>query len=109
MHPLATTEGYGNTWESFKRRGFNHFSMAYSKQGKSRCLTAFDLATKIVSGVRNFRKERNISYKEALQLYVVAKEDQVKYHALIQKMAGVKIHWAKSSSSVWSKFPCRYF
>ena len=62
------------------------------------CLTAFDLATKIVSGVRNFRKERNISYKEALQLYVVAKEDQVKYHALIQKMAGVeKIHWVEKA------------
>ena len=62
------------------------------------CLTAFELATKIVSGVRNFRKERNISHKEALSLYIVAKSDQVDYHALIQKMAGVEtIHWVEKA------------
>ena len=67
-------------------------------QADKDCLTAFELATKIVSGVRNFRKERNISHKEALQLYVVAKADQVQYHGLIQKMAGVEeIHWVEKA------------
>ena len=62
------------------------------------CLTAFELATKIVSGVRNFRKEHNISHKEPLKLYVVAKADQVQYHALIHKMAGVEeIHWVEKA------------
>lgn len=61
-------------------------------------LKAFELATKIVSGVRNFRKERNISHKEALSLYVVAKSNQIHYHALIQKMAGVsEIHWVEQA------------
>ena len=64
------------------------------------CLEAFELATKVVSGVRNFRKERNISYKETLKLYVVAEASQISYHALIQKMAGVEeIIWVKETPS----------
>jgi valyl-tRNA synthetase len=64
------------------------------------CLDAFELATKIVSGVRNFRKERNISYKDSLKLYVVAEASQINYHALVQKMAGVEeIFWVKETPS----------
>ena len=62
------------------------------------CLTDFELATKIVSGVRNFRKERNLPQKDTLSLYVVAKAEAVNYHALIQKMAGVdQIHWVDAA------------
>ena len=62
------------------------------------CLQAFELATKIVSSVRKFRKDRNLSHKESLILYIMAKEDQVGYHALIEKMAGLsEINWVKET------------
>ncbi len=63
-------------------------------------LDAFELATKVVSGVRNFRKDRNISYKETFKLYIVAEASQISYHALIQKMGGVEeIIWVNETPS----------
>ena len=62
------------------------------------CLKAFDLAAKMVSGVRKFRKERNISYKDMLKLVVVARPEQVNYHSLIKKMAGVEeVSWVSET------------
>ena len=62
------------------------------------CLQAFELATKVVSGVRKFRKDRNLSHKESLKLYIVAKPTQVGYHSLIQKMAGLaEISWVENT------------
>ena len=61
-------------------------------------LENFERATKIVSGVRNFRKERQLSPKEALPLYLVAQPDQVNYQGLIEKMAGIsQMHWVEES------------
>ena len=61
-------------------------------------LEDFERATKIVSGVRNFRKERQLSPKEALPLYLVAQPDQVNYQGLIEKMAGIsQMHWVEES------------
>ena len=61
-------------------------------------LTSFDRATKIIGAVRNFRKERNISHKENLTLYLVIDQQQVQYHQLIQKMAGVdQLKWVKKA------------
>ena len=101
MHPFMPflTE---ELWQHMGERSKEEALMisAWPKVGKvdQAALDAFELATKIVSGVRNFRKERNISYKEALQLYVVANADQVSYHALIKKMAGVEeIHWVEKA------------
>ena len=62
------------------------------------CLQAFELATKVVSGVRKFRKDRNLSHKESLTLYIVAKPVQIGYHSLIKKMAGVaEINWVENT------------
>lgn len=62
------------------------------------CLQAFELATKVVSGVRKFRKDRNLSHKESLTLYIVAKPLQIGYHSLIKKMAGVaEINWVENT------------
>ncbi len=101
MHPFMPflTE---ELWQHMGERSKEEALMisAWPKVGKvdQASLDAFELATKIVSGVRNFRKERNISHKEALQLYVVANADQVSYHALIKKMAGVEeIHWVEKA------------
>ena len=61
-------------------------------------LENFERATKIVSGVRNFRKERQLSPKEALPLYLVAQPDHVNYQGLIEKMAGIsQMNWVEES------------
>lgn len=96
--PFLTEELWQHMGERSKEEALTISAWPTPTKVDQDCLTAFELATKIVSGVRNFRKERNISHKEALQLYVVAKAEQVKYHTLIQKMAGVeKIHWAENA------------
>ena len=101
MHPFMpflTEELWQHMGERSKEEALMISAWPTATKVDHYCLTAFELATKIVSGVRNFRKERNISHKEALQLYVVAKADQVQYHALIQKMAGVEeIHWVEKA------------
>jgi len=101
MHPFMpflTEELWQHMGQRSKEDALMISSWPVSAKVDEQCLTAFELATKIVSGVRNFRKERNISHKEALPLYVVAKSDQVDYHALIQKMAGVEtIHWVEKT------------
>lgn len=101
MHPFMpflTEELWQHMGQRSKEEALMISSWPVSAKVDEQCLTAFELATKIVSGVRNFRKERNISHKEALPLYVVAKSDQVDYHALIQKMAGVEtIHWVEKT------------
>jgi valyl-tRNA synthetase len=101
MHPFMpflTEELWQHMGERSKEEALMISAWPTATKVDHDCLTAFELATKIVSGVRNFRKERNISHKEALQLYVVAKADQVRYHALIQKMAGVEeIHWVEKA------------
>jgi valyl-tRNA synthetase len=101
MHPFMpflTEELWQHMGERSKKEALMISAWPTATKVDHDCLTAFELATKIVSGVRNFRKERNISHKEALQLYVVSKADQVQYHALIQKMAGVEeIHWVEKA------------
>ena len=59
------------------------------KKADDDCLTAFDTATKIISGVRNFRKERQISHKEELSLFILSDAGEVHYQELIQKMGGL--------------------
>ncbi len=59
------------------------------KKADDDCLTAFDTATKIISGVRNFRKERQISHKEELSLFILSDAGEVYYQELIHKMGGL--------------------
>ena len=62
------------------------------------CLTNFELATKIIGAVRNFRKERNISSKEPLPLYLMTESSKIHYQELIQKMAGInEMHWVSEA------------
>ena len=62
------------------------------------CLSNFEQATKIIGAVRNFRKERNISPKEPLTLYLMIDSSKVHYQGLIQKMAGINtMHWVNET------------
>ena len=53
-------------------------------------LKNFDRVKEVVSAVRNLRKEKNISFKESLELFVVEKEAiDVSFDGVIQKLVNV--------------------
>lgn len=50
-------------------------------------ITSFNLAAEIISGIRTIRKDKNISFKDSLQLKVIQHEGDVKqFDSVIQKM-----------------------
>ncbi|MCD8404742.1 valine--tRNA ligase [Tenacibaculum dicentrarchi] len=50
-------------------------------------ISEFEFATEVVSGIRNIRKNKNISFKDAVELSVVNNEDfTTKFDVLIQKL-----------------------
>ena len=50
----------------------------------------FDLAREIIAGVRNFRKEKNISFKEQVELYVTDGITGLPFDASIKKLGGIQ-------------------
>ncbi|EAR14234.1 MULTISPECIES: valine--tRNA ligase [Robiginitalea] len=54
-------------------------------------LAEFEFASGVISGVRTIRKDKNIPFKEALQLHVLDEENQPrKWDVLIRKLANVE-------------------
>ena len=49
----------------------------------------FALAQEVVVGIRNFRKEKNLSFKEEIQLFVTKSKAPVPYEASIEKLGGI--------------------
>lgn len=50
----------------------------------------FELAAEVISGIRNIRKEKNISFKEALKLSVINNENAYKsFDAVISKLGNI--------------------
>ena len=57
------------------------------KEFNSQIIADFEFATGVVSGVRTIRKDKNISYKDAVELFVVDNEKKSKeFDAVIQKL-----------------------
>jgi valyl-tRNA synthetase len=57
-------------------------------------IASFDLAKEIIAGVRNFRKEKNISFKEGVELYVTKGAKDLPFEASIKKLGVIeKIHF----------------
>ena len=55
----------------------------------------FEFAKEIIGGIRNFRKEKNISFKEEITLYVNTSKDEFKFGASIIKLGGIaEIHFS---------------
>ena len=48
------------------------------------CINDFEMVKQIVAGIRNFRKEKNIGFKEQL---ILISETQIPYPEVIQKLA----------------------
>ena len=55
----------------------------------------FEFAQEIIGWIRNFRKEKNISFKEEITLYVNTSKDEFKFGASIIKLGGIaEIHFS---------------
>ena len=49
----------------------------------------FALAQEVIVGIRNFRKEKNLSFKEEIQLFVTKSKAPLSYEASIAKLGGI--------------------
>ena len=58
--------------------------------GDKELLNDFDLATQVITGVRAIRKEKNISFKEELELYVMNTEGFTdRFNGIIKKLCNL--------------------
>ena len=58
----------------------------------SEIITDFEFATLVVSGIRTIRKDKNISFKDAVELFVVDNEKNTKeFDAVIQKLTNASV------------------
>ncbi|MDG1058799.1 MAG: valine--tRNA ligase [Flavobacteriaceae bacterium] len=46
----------------------------------------FEEATGVIGGIRNFRKEKELGFKEALALQVIGSDEAIPFESLVQKM-----------------------
>ena len=57
------------------------------KDFDSKIITDFEFATDVVSGIRTIRKDKNISFKDAVELFVIDNDKNTKeFDAVIQKL-----------------------
>ena len=57
------------------------------KESDSKIIADFEFATGVVSGIRTIRKDKNISFKDAVELFVIDNDKSTKeFDAVIQKL-----------------------
>ncbi|ARV14018.1 valine--tRNA ligase [Polaribacter sp. SA4-12] len=57
------------------------------KESDAKIITDFEFATGVVSGIRTIRKDKNISFKDAVELFVIDNDKSSKeFDAVIQKL-----------------------
>jgi len=62
------------------------------KDFDSAIITNFDFATDVISGIRTVRKDKNISFKDAVELFVIDNEKITKgFDAVIQKLTNASV------------------
>jgi len=62
------------------------------KEFDNQIITDFDFTTGVVSGIRTIRKEKNVSFKDAVELFVVDNEKQPKqFDTVIQKLTNASV------------------
>ena len=59
------------------------------KNFNEKLLANFELAQQIIGGIRNFRKEKNISYKESVVLYINTEASTFSFESSLMKLGGV--------------------
>jgi valyl-tRNA synthetase len=65
------------------------------KDYDSEIITDFNFATEVISGIRTIRKDKNISFKDAVELFVIGHENNKKdFDAVIQKLTNTSgVHY----------------
>jgi valyl-tRNA synthetase len=65
------------------------------KDYDSEIITDFNFATEVISGIRTIRKDKNISFKDAVELFVIDHENNKKdFDAVIQKLTNTSgVHY----------------
>jgi valyl-tRNA synthetase len=62
-------------------------------------INRFDKAKSVIGGIRNFRKEKQIGFKETLVLQVIGSTEEIPFESLVQKMGQLaRIDYLESSS-----------
>ena len=57
------------------------------KEFDAKIIVDFDFASDVISGVRTIRKDKNIPFREGIELFVVQNENSnVKFNAIVQKL-----------------------
>ena len=55
----------------------------------SKPISSFSLAQEIIAGIRNFRKENNISFKETIDIFTEKNNEPLPFEASIKKIGGL--------------------
>ena len=84
--PFLTEE----LWHYISEREVNHAltvsSWPEALSFDNGLITDFEITKEIVAGIRNFRKDKNISFKEKITVYVTNSEKELPYQASIVKL-----------------------
>jgi valyl-tRNA synthetase len=79
-------------WQSIERRSKEDFLMInhWPEQKEVEDLVgSFEKTKELITEIRNIRKEKNISFKEQLELKVIAREDEDRFAPVIEKLANL--------------------
>ena len=61
------------------------------KEFDNQIITEFEFTTDVISGIRTIRKEKNISFKDAIELFVVNNENSnTKFDSIIKKLTNTE-------------------
>ncbi|WGH76378.1 valine--tRNA ligase [Tenacibaculum tangerinum] len=85
--PFLTEEIWQHITERIPQEALIIATYPTVRAANEELITNFEFATEVVSGIRTIRKDKNISFKEAIELAVVNNENFTKeFDAVIQKL-----------------------
>ena len=93
--PFLTEEIWQHITERTTKEALVIAKYPLQKDFNTAIIDSFEFATSVVSGLRTIRKEKNISFKDTIELYVVNNENNHKdYDEVIQKLTNTAtIHY----------------
>ena len=88
--PFVTEEIWQDLAPRAEGESIMYAPMPEAEQGDEKLLARFELATEVITGIRNVRKQKNIAQKQELELNVIADENYpAEYAPVIAKMCNL--------------------
>ena len=88
--PFVTEEIWQDLAPRAEGESIMYAPMPKAEQVDEKLLSRFELATEVITGIRNVRKQKNIAQKQALELNVIADENYpAEYAPVIAKMCNL--------------------